>query len=515
MEKRAFPFSGLVVLWVALLITCFALLLGASSATAQVISIRSVPISQAHQFELFPSLNRAMGRVSIALADSLRDPLANPAWGSRVRAARIFGSPGVYSVSSQAGGGRTLPVGVLGRSGDWFGGVSIAAQQVDLSRRDQFQLPIPLPIVCPAVACGGGASELNPADRTHGNSYAQALFGREFRDAGLSIGGSVSWAGLHAVDGVDLLYAGNATIRQRGHAVDVRLGAVKALAGDRSVEAVLVHNRLATTHDVFYLDTFWNPATQQFEQRTRLEPNLDHTNIWGLHLEYEQPLSRDGWRLGWAATTNLMSHPKIPNYEIQNIPRDPGNSTAFNLGVGVSRTIDASTFGADLIVEPIWSYTWADAAAPVETASGGTIPAGGKTTENRFRFANATLRMGFGQDIEFDRSTKALGLQVGLMVHRIHYSLDQQDNVELTSRSLVEDWIEWTPTWGLSLRFPAWELRYTGSVVNGTGRPGVVQNFGRLDVASAGTILVAPSGPLTLTPVKVMTHQIAVAFPLR
>ena len=36
--------------------------------------------------------------------------------------------------------------------------------------------------------------------------------------------------------------------------------------------------------------------------------------------------------LGWVATTNLMSHPKIPNYEIVNIPRDPGRSTAYNVG---------------------------------------------------------------------------------------------------------------------------------------------------------------------------------------
>jgi len=33
--------------------------------------------------------------------------------------------------------------------------------------------------------------------------------------------------------------------------------------------------------------------------------------------------------------------------------------------------------------------------------------------------------------------------------------------------------------------------------------------------AVAGTILVAPSGPLTLTGVKVMTHQVAISFPFR
>jgi len=210
-----------------------------------------------------------------------------------------------------------------------------------------------------------------------------------------------------------------------------------------------------------------------------------------------------------------MSHPKIPNYEIQAIPRDPGNSEAFNLGVGISKSERSSIFALDLLYEPIWSYTWADAAAPLETAHGTTIPTGGKTIENRFRFSNALLRMGLSQDLEFDQATKGLGFQLGLAVHRIDYSLVQNDNVQATTRRQHEDWVEWSPTWGLSLRFPTWEVRYRGSVTHGTGRPGVrsgeLVNAPQVD----RTILIAPSGPLTLTGVKVMTHQVAVSFPFR
>jgi hypothetical protein len=119
------------------------------------------------------------------------------------------------------------------------------------------------------------------------------------------------------------------------------------------------------------------------------------------------------------ATTNLMSHPKIPDYEIQNIPRDPGNSQAFNLGAGLSRSAHGSTFALDAVYEPIWSYTWADAAAPLQTSAGATIPAGGKTIENRFRFSNALIRMGFSQDMPFAQDAKAFGFQLGLAVHRI------------------------------------------------------------------------------------------------
>ncbi|MEO8448554.1 MAG: hypothetical protein ABI647_02115 [Gemmatimonadota bacterium] len=489
------------------------LLAWAAPAAAQLISIRTVPISQDHQFDLFPSLRMAMGGASIALGDSLLDPFMNPAKGARLRAARFFGSPGIYGVSSHAGAGRTLPLGALVKSGDWFGGMAVAAQQVDMSQTTPFFPPGPF-LLC--AACAGQRIDVGPNPRSHGNAYAFAMAGREFRDAGLSIGGSVSWAGLHAIDGVDLLYPASARINQHGHALDLRLGATKQWAGNRSLSALVLHNRFGTTHDVLYLDQFWDPGSQQFGQRPRSVENLDQTNTWGLHLEYQQPLRAPGWRMGWIATTNLMSHPKIPNYEIQNIPRDPGNSEAFNFGVGISKIDQASTFGIDLVYEPIWSYTWADAATPVDRTAGGTIAVGGKTIENRFRFHNAMLRMGFGQDVELSQPTKALGLQVGLMVHTINYSLAQRDNVQGTSRSLDEGWVEWTPTWGLSLRFPAWELRYRGSVTNGTGRPGV--SSGDVSVASpqaSGNILVAPSGPLTLAPVRVMTHQVSVSFPIR
>lgn len=501
MRRQALSLSTLLLAWTA-------------SATAQLISIRTVPISQAHQFDIFPSLSMAMGGVSIALADSLRDPFTNPAKGERLGGARFFGSPAVYSVSSEAGGGRTLPLGALARAGTWFGGLAVAAQEVDLSRRPDFG---PIPLVEPACpACAPEVFDFTSDDRSQANVYAFGMLGKTFTEAGLSIGASVFWAGLHAIDGVDLLYPGSARLTQRGHSADLRVGVTKEWSGDRSFSALVLHNRFATSHDVTYLDPIWDPGRQQITFRPRLEPNHDRTNTWGMHLEYQQPLPAAGWRVGWLATTNLMSHPKIPNYEIQNIPRDPGNSSAFNLGVGISKAHAGATFGLDVVYEPIWSSTWADAEAPVETRLGRTIPAGGKTIENRFRFSNASLRMGFGQDLGFAGATRVVGLRLGLVVRTINYSLAQKDNVQVSSRRLEEGWVEWAPTWGLSLRFPGWEVRYRGSVTHGTGRPGVASS-GQLATADAArsTILVAPSGPLTLDAVRVMTHQLSVSLPLR
>lgn len=486
----------------------------AATLSAQLISIRTVPVSQSHQFEVFPSRTLAMGGLAIAVRDTFLDPFSNPATGTRVGAARLATSPFVYDVSSQAGAGRALPFGVLGRRGLWFGGVSLALQQVDLSARDQV-LRVPAPVPCPA--CGDAGIDRTTADRSRGNAYAVALVGRALPEAGVSVAGSVRWASLRAVDGVDLLYAGSQEVQQRGHVFDVRVGVVKEWKGDRSLEAVVVHNRFANTHDVLYLDTFWDPGGGEFAVRPRLEQNFDRTRTWGLHVEYERPLVVERWRVGWLATVNRMDHPKIPNYELMNIPRDPGYSTAFNVGMGLARSADGSTFGFEFVYEPIWSHTWADAAEPVTTRLGDVIPRGGMTIENRFRFSNAMFRMGVDRQVALEEPGAKLGFQFGLALRNIHYRLAQQNHVEASSRRQEEQWMEWTPTWGVSARFPDLEVRYRGAYIGGTGRPGVAPSGrqGVLDLASGGSnLLVAPSGPLTLTEVRVITHQIVVSVPV-
>jgi hypothetical protein len=485
----------------------------ATTASAQLISIKTVPLAQGDQFDIFPSYNSGMAGVSIALADTLADPFVNPAMGARVRGTRFFGSPTFYRVSSDAGGGRTLPLGAFVRSRSGFAGIALALQQVDASRRNN-------PFFAPDLLDVSVAPPEALSQRSRDNRFAFAMLGNVFPETGISLGASVLWAGLNMVDGVDLLYAGSQNIKQFGGMVDVRLGLLKEWKADRSLEAVLVHNRFGMTHDVTYLDWFWDPTQQRQAARPRVEHNPDRTNTWGLHVEYERPLTASGVRIGWLATANVLSHPKIPNYELMNIPRDPGRSHAYNLGVGLSRVNGPATFGIDLIYEPIWSHTWADAAAPVERRLGGTIPAGGKTIENDFRFSNAIARVGVTENIPLG-GPAAASIQLGLAVRSIHYWLEQYDNVQSFGRSQEEGWLEWTPAWGMSVHFPELEIRYRGRLTSGTGRPGVAGGQGGGDprvlqaADSRASILLAPSGPLTLDPVRVTTHQISLSLPLR
>src|SRR5947199_9478640 len=104
MTRRAVRFS---VLLVAL----------AGPASAQLISIKTVPIAQGDQFDIFPSNNFGMGGVSLALADTLLDPFINPAKGARLGSARFFIAPTVYCISLRAFGVRTLSVSVVTGSG--------------------------------------------------------------------------------------------------------------------------------------------------------------------------------------------------------------------------------------------------------------------------------------------------------------------------------------------------------------------------------------------------------------
>jgi hypothetical protein len=493
-----------------------ALLSLAQSAAAQLIPIKTVPLAEGDQFGFLPSANLAMAGVSIALPDSLLDPFINPGRGGRVQGARFFGSPAFYSLSRNAGSGRTLPLGGVASSGNTFAGFALALQEISPAGPDRnviFAEPVAFDRAVIAPLQPALPTRSGPKD----NKYAFALAGRQFPRLGLSVGGSAFWSGLHAMDGVDMLYPGSASIAQAGQSVDYRLGMTKLLAGNQSMDVLLLHNRFGMTHDVGYSETFWDPTLNRPSSRLRSEHNEDRTNLWGAHLQYQRPLLETRWRIGGIATANVMSHPKIPNYAIMSIPRDPGRSSAYNLGIGVSTTQGPTTAGMDVIYEPIWSYTWADAASPVGTRLGGVIPTGGKTIENRFRFQNAVLRAGLSQDIPIEESDATFRLQAGFEGRHIGYHMHQVDNVQLASRMQRESWLESTFAWGFSVLLPSVELRYRGRQTSGTGRPQVAGSGNVFpNAAAVGTdrnFLIAPSGPLTLDEVYVTTHQFSISLP--
>jgi hypothetical protein len=483
-------------------VTVSALLGYMTPLRAQLVSLKTVPVAAGDQFLLFPSENLGMGGVSIALDDALMDPFVNPAKGGRVSGSFLFGSPAFYSISNDNGSGKTLPIGGLFASERWFGGIMASLQQLESAERQQWLWRSFSP-----------ESSQPLSEASANNLYAFGMLGTKIPDKGLSFGASLFLGGLEAVDGVDLLYAMSQRIEQSGSVADFRLGMLKEWEGDRSLEVLLLYDRIRMTHEVTYLDWVWDPEDPTGPQwMNRMETNLDRTNTWGLHLGYVQPLTDTGWRIGGILTGNVKSHPKIPNYEIQNIPRDPGDSWAYNFGVGLSRTHGPATYGVDVIYEPIWSDTWAETDTAMVNVHGNPVPAGGKTVENDFRFSNALVRLGIAGQYSMG------GFQIGLQVRSIRYELEQYDHIQAFAREQKESWMEWTPTWGLSFDGGEFQLRYMGRTTTGSGRPGVEWNAavrGAMDQFAAAEFIVAPSGPLTLQDARVTTHQISVSVPIR
>jgi hypothetical protein len=474
-------------------------------AAAQLIELRTVPVASGDQFLIFPSEHMGMGGVHIALADAWLDPFVNPARGAATGPSQVFALPTFYSVGQNAGSAATLSAGGFASARTLFGGGLVALQQIK-NGQDFFGRPVPVDdfAVLPPDAL---------SQRSATNKYAALYVGTRL-PADVAVGLGVTVADLGAIDGVDHLYALASNITQFGYLADLRFGVTKGLTSGGSLEGLLLYDHVGMTHDVTYLD--WgipDSTTGIWQQTERREVNLDRTSTWGVHLAFRRPVGTSGWQLGGILTGNYKSHPKIPNYEIVNIPRDPGHSTALDIGVGMAKRTSALTVGMDVVYEPAWSSTWALAGTPQITVNGDTIPSGGRTVENEFRFSNARIAVGAGYDVG------VATLQFGLQVRANDYHLDQWDNVADQTRRQDEQWMEWVPSWGLRLRLKGLDLQYLGRVTTGTGRPGVAWTGSALtragDMQLATDIVVPPGGPLTLQDAAVWTHQFSVTVPIR
>lgn len=498
-ENRCGGYRGIGL---ALGLALVSLVQGPSPSDAQLVPIRSVPVASGDQFLLYPSENLALGGVRIALDDRLLDPFVNPAMGSRIREPTLVSSPTFYTISNDNGSGRTLPIAILAGSDSWFGGGSLALQELVAANRDQLF----------GIWWGPQVGQ-TLREQSATNLYLHSYLGRRLADSGFSLAGSLAYASLGAIDGVEHLYALSQRIDQKGSSLDLRLGLLGEMEGGRTLQALVLHNRFDATHDVSYLDNVWNEDQRFWEWMTRVESNLDQTNTTGVHLEYAAPMTTTGWRFGTTATVNRKTHPKIPNYEIQNIPRDPGNSWAYDLGVGLSRQMNGTTYGIDLVFEPIWSDTWAEAAADTVTTGGVTLREGEKTVENEFFFSNAIIRMGVGHDYSWG------GFGLGVSIRAIRYDLEQFDNIAEERRTQRENWMEWTPSWGLNVGVADLELSYLGRITTGTGRPGTEWTANRIAVLESAALdsnfLLAPEAPLTLQDAWVITNQLSVSIPVR
>ena len=481
-------------------------------ASARQIPVKTVPVATGDQFLIFPSVNMSMGGISIALDDPLYDPFVNPAKGINIQGVHFTSAPTYYGISMRdnfldnASSARTLPVGMLLRQGTLFGGAVIAWQELSKETTNFCCFALDDALINTAPI------QREQSSTSRNNIYAFALAGAQLPGTNLSVGASVFVAGLSGLEGVRLLYNDGDRVEQDGHMSTFRLGLFHQWDNGGSGELTVLHHRFEMEHEMTRWVWDGEAQVQRLEQRIE----NDETLGWAVQAGIQQPLDK-GWRFGARLAGDWKRHPKIPNYDLMQIPRDPGNSSAYNLGLGLSRTIGQTTYGLDLIYEPIWSHTWADALddTPIGGEEGNdVVRAGEMTVENFFRFDNSILRFGVRQ--AGDRFDFGLGLSL----HSYRYHLDQEDFVLPLKRKLKEDWSEWTFSLGLGYNFTGFQLRYLSLITLGTGRPGVewdARAFAEdqsLGNASSADFLIAPNGPLSLQEARVWTHQVTLLIPI-
>ena len=469
---------------------------------AQSISPRTVPVQMSQQFDIIPSDRAAMGRVSIALDDALLDPFVNPAKATRLKAGTLSVAPYFHSQSESRGGGRTFPISGIATTGKWAFGGLFALQQLDRTRLS-WNAPL--------------------SEQSASNQYVTGMIARRL-GGGFAVGASAYVATLEAEQGIDQLYSGSDRILQEGSAGDARVGVTRQWGQGQNFEVILLRSRFDMTHDVHWAGFRQFTAPGVFTQvPERTEHNRDHTTTWGAHSEYSKPVGAEGWKLGVLGTVNRLSHPKIPDYRINDVitvPRDPGHTWAYNAGVGMSRAFGSATFGFDVVMEPMYSTTWAEAERDTVTPRGVTIPKGGHTVDNRFRFSNSLLRFGFEHMAPPTDSATHFGVQFGLGVNSIRYRLWQTDQVRDASRVQREQWMEWTPSLGFKLRGAGYEIRYALSMTCGAGgecMPCVLGCGDDVTVAApnSGGVIAAPTAALRFNGGRVTTQRLTISLRIR
>ncbi len=475
-----------------------------TSIYSQEINLRTVPLVAGNQTDFYPSLSRGMGNLSVAYDDPLTDPLVNPAKASKLGELEFFFSPTrntwsnedgreVYTSSGSAKYMGTainsMPFGLYLKKNNFFTGGIISYQSYSSERSIPYY----------------GLNSNTKSD-VGNNVYLFGLIGTYIPELKLSVAGSVSWSELRAIDGVNLLYPGSYDIKQYGRSLDYKLGFVGEPSGREQVEFVIARTTFKSSHEVTYNSPYWFWESRIIGYRT--EYNKDESKGWVIHTKYNNSIS-DEVKIGGIFTVNWKEHPKIPNYALANIPRDPGSSTAYNIGFGVAESGKRTTLGLEYIYEPITSYTWADAGI-----DNSEFPSSFKTVENFFDFYNHIIRGG----IYTHTDVSWLDYRLGIQLYFNNYYLKQNDNILNTSRAVYENWLETTLCGGLTINISGFQILYSLQVILGNGIVGSENNFvwpAADAMRNEADFLIAPNGALTVDDIPLVTQQISFVYNLK
>jgi hypothetical protein len=474
MRKRSFVFAATLLF--------FARLFG------QGIQVKTIPLLSTDQFAMTPSFRDDMGGVTLALRDPCQDLWENPArfsgskshlflaprlnhWSYGQETAYHYrsGSP-LATTSEMLSSSRlfALPAAFVYRNGNSYGSGLLAAQTVS-------------------------AQNSNQENFNAGNFPFAAAAGHYFPALRTAIGLGASYIHLEGMDGVYLLYPNASRLSQRGRARQLRIG----LAGDlKSGDG-------------------WSLAASRYDYRMRQSAlgveNMDENEGWSVHADYTKRLSPvldAALSLAW----DQKHHPKIPEYPLASIPRDPGNTRGLSIGAGLKWQQNQTLAAIDLVYEPIDVKTWADAAGDVTAWDGRIFHKGDITMRNDYQFHNLIVRSG-GQISPLSW----LDLRSGLQVRFYSYDYYQNDFINrIEHRTKPQrEWTEFEYTSGATVKLKNLDLTYSLRIQMGTGLlerqwfwfwNAMEKSFAQAD------FIVPPTATLNVTPVTYYTQRITLRY---
>lgn len=474
----------------------------------QALPVKTVPLLTMEQFIMTPSYRIGMGGVSIAVDDELGDAFANPArmpalgrnlyflapryngW-TLSQLPRLF-FPVLEPIANLEGGFRSsslvaIPTGLLKQSGPEAGLKSAVALSVApewLRYHD-------------GSDWSGSILHFNAL-----NLPFMALSALEIPGiTGLSIGGGVQGVFVKGVDGVGMLYSGASSLEQSGYLLSGRVGLYQRGRRGGQLDVLVAGHSFGVQHKAKY-DGGGSVS------------NNDENYGLKAAAAYDRPLG-GGYRAGMTMEWSWRYHPKIPDYPLSGVPRDPGITRALDLGLGLSRQDDETLMAVDAIFERVDGRTWVAAESSTKRDDGSIIARGEPVLWNNYLFTNGLLRLGVETRLRED-----LRVQLGSQIRT--YRVDYTRKDEITGDELFVkrqgQWGELVLTGGAVLRREPWEWIYSLQIVNGNGIPGRIgwwmpwRGGAFLEGAAAygtfGADFYIPPLGVGIEPVPVLMHQV-------
>ncbi len=475
----------------------------------QALPVKTIPLLTMEQFIMTPSYRVGMGGVSIAVDDELGDAFANPArmpaldknlyflapryngW-TLSQLPRLF-FPVLEPIANMEGGFRSsslvaIPAGVLKQSGPEAGLKSAVALSVapEWLRYDD------------GGTLFGSGLHFNAL-----NLPFMALAAGKVPWTDFFIGCGLSGVLVKGVDGVGMLYPGALSLEQSGYVLNSRVGLYRHGRRGGQLDMLVAGHSFGVQHKAKYDDG--GSAS-----------NKDTNYGLKAAAAYDRPLG-GGYRAGMAMEWSWRYHPKIPDYPLSGVPRDPGITRALDMGLGLSWLDDETLMAIDAIFERVDGRTWVAAETSTERDDGSNIPRGEPVLWNNYLFTNGLLRLGVETRLRED-----LRVQLGSQIRT--YRVDYTRKDEITGDSLFVkrqgQWAELVLTGGAVLTREPWEWIYSLQVVNGNGIPGRTGwwwmprlNGTKFAYADAfGADFYIPPLGVGIEPVPVLMHQVTLVY---